>query len=220
MRIYFLTVFLFLYLIHHSQIRVDFKFEEKPLIFGEKYNVKNDSSWVQVDELKFYIVYSPFFSDETTAASSIIHLVDITDSSTYYLPYTEVGMKYSSTFDFALGLDSATTISTQFSGALDPALGMYWAWNTGYIHFKLEGKSNLCFSKNQEFQYHIGGYSGKFSTQRWLNSKIILKDKIPSLEIDVADYFREVVNLNEKPLIMIPGKEAVFMADNYYRLFK
>jgi hypothetical protein len=111
-------------------------------------------------------------------------------------------------------------MSTQFSGTLDPALGMYWAWNTGYIHFKLEGTSNLCSTKNQEFQYHIGGYSGKFATQRWLTSPVSLNNQLPFIEIDIASLFKEVVNLKEKPLIMIPGKEAIFFANNYFRMFK
>jgi hypothetical protein len=188
------------------------------LIKGEKF--KFDTTWIKVEELKFYLVYTPFFSDENTTGSSIIHLVDLNDSSSYILPFTEDGMKNPTSFDFAIGLDSSATMTTQFSGTLDPALGMYWAWNTGYIHFKLEGTSNLCSTKNQEFQYHIGGYSGKFATQRWLTSPVSLNNQLPFIEIDIASLFKEVVNLKEKPLIMIPGKEAIFFADNYFRMFK
>jgi hypothetical protein len=40
-----------------------------------------------------------------------------------------------------IGVDSARNVSGIQSGALDPANGMFWSWNTGYIFAKLEGKS-------------------------------------------------------------------------------
>jgi hypothetical protein len=49
---------------------------------------------------------------------------------------------------------------------------------------------------------------------------VSLNNQLPFIEIDIASFFKEVVNLKEKPLIMIPGKEAIFFADNYFRMFK
>lgn len=44
---------------------------------------------------------------------------------------------------------------------------MYWSWNSGYIFFKLEGKSQLISNDstgdptgNKMFRYHIGGFGG------------------------------------------------------------
>ena len=219
MRLSFLIIFLFVNLALLGQIKINFTFDSKPLVAGEKCLFNSDSSWVQIDEFKFYIVYSPFFSDETTSGSTIIHLVDLNDTSSYSLPFTQDGLKNSAFFDFAIGLDSATTMSTKFTGALDPVLGMYWAWNTGYIHFKLEGKSNMVPARNKEFQYHIGGYSGRNSTQKWLSSKITLKNDQPLIVVDLASFFREIVPLKDKSTIMIPGKDAVLIADGYNRLF-
>lgn len=204
----------------YSQIRFDFSFDSKPLLSGQKLIFSPDSNWIQIDEFKFYIQYSPFFSNEKTHGSSVLHLIDLNDSTSWSIPFTGEGIKESNNFEFAIGLDSLTTLSTQFSGALDPSLGMYWAWNTGYIHLKLEGKSNLCHSSKQEFQFHIGGYAGKFQTQRWISAHIKLKNSIPIVQIDLADFVREVLNLREKSLIMIPGKDAVFIADGFNRMFK
>jgi hypothetical protein len=219
MRLFILLAFLIFFSDFHSQIRFNFSMDSKPLLVGEKYFNQTDSSWIQIDDLKFYVVYNPFFSDESTAGSSVIHLVDLNDSTSWSIPFTEDGMKESNNFEFAIGLDSATTISTQFSGALDPSFGMYWAWNTGYIHFKLEGKSNLVPSSKNEFQYHIGGYSGKFETQRWISAPIKLKNLKPIVQLELADFIREILNLKEKPLLMIPGKDAVFIADGYNKMF-
>lgn len=219
MRFCFLIIFLLFSYYFQGQLRFNFSIDSKPLFVGEKYLIQTDSSWIQIDELKFYVVYNPFFSDENTLGSSVIHLVDLNDSTSWTIPFTEHGIKESNNFEFAIGLDSATTMSTQFSGALDPALGMYWAWNTGYIHFKLEGKSNLVPSSKNEFQYHIGGYSGKFETQRWISAPIKLKNLKPIVQLDLADFVREILNLKEKPLLMIPGKDAVFIADGYNKMF-
>lgn len=219
MRLCILLVFLIFFTDFQSQIRFNFSIDSKPLLVGEKYFIQPDSSWIQIDELKFYIVYNPFFSDEKTAGSSVIHLVDLNDSTSWTIPFTEDGMKESTIFDFAIGLDSLTTMSTQFSGALDPINGMYWAWNTGYIHFKFEGKSNLVPGSKKEFQYHIGGYSGKFETQRWISAPINLKNFKPIVKLELADFVREILNLKEKSLLMIPGKDAVFIADGYNRMF-
>ena len=57
---------------------------------------------------------------------------------------------------FQIGIDSLTNVSGDLDGDLDPALGMYWAWNSGYINMKLEGKSSSCKSVKKEFQFHIG----------------------------------------------------------------
>jgi hypothetical protein len=219
MRFCFLIIFILFSAYFQGQLRFNFSIDSKPLFVGEKYLSQRDSSWIQIDDLKFYITYYPFFSDENTSGSSVIHLVDLNDTTSWTIPFTEDGMKNTTIFNFAIGLDSATTMSTQFSGALDPALGMYWAWNTGYIHFKLEGKSNVVPGSKNEFQYHIGGYSGKFSTQRWISAPIKLKYSIPIVQIDLADFVREILNLKEKPLLMIPGKDAVFIADGYNKMF-
>lgn len=203
-----------------SQITCSFELNNSTLKTGEKIQLMNDTSWIQIDELKFYVQYSPFFSDENVNGNSVIHLIDVNDSLTYQLPFTEDGSHSNSTFQFAIGIDSISTMQTQFSGALDPSLGMYWAWNTGYIHFKMEGKSNLSKYRNNEFQLHIGGYVGKNNTQRWLEPKIQLEDGKPKLIFDLTKFAVETVNLRESPMIMIPGVEAVNIANGFHQLVK
>jgi len=52
-----------------------------------------------------------------------------------------------------------------------------------------------------------------------LSSKIRIINQEPIIEVDIANFFRENVNLKDKPMIMIPGKDAVFIADAYNSLF-
>lgn len=51
-----------------------------------------------------------------------------------------------------LGVDSLRNSTGLQEGALDPAYGMFWTWATGYIFFKLEGRTTL----NQTFGLHVG----------------------------------------------------------------
>ncbi len=201
-----------------SQINCTFVYRNSPIKLGEKVNLLNDTNWIQIEELKFYIQYSPFFSDESQAGNSVIHLIDLTDSSSFQLPFTEDGIHTNSVFQFAIGIDSTTTMNTQFTGALDPGLGMYWAWNTGYIHFKIEGKSNLSSHRSNDFQLHIGGYEGKNNTQRWIQTNIELINEKPTLLFDFTKFLNETLNLQETPLIMIPGNEAVRIANEFQNL--
>lgn len=77
---------------------------------------------------------------------------------------------------FTLGVDSlrSTMPVDKRTGVLDPAAGgghelggMYWGWNSGYIFFKYEGKSNVIADDTsgdptgkKQFKYHIGGFGG------------------------------------------------------------
>jgi len=59
---------------------------------------------------------------------------------------------------YTLGVDSTRNVSGAQTGALSPANGMFWSWNTGYIMVKVEGTSPQ--SPNGGFSFHLGGFSG------------------------------------------------------------
>ena len=67
---------------------------------------------------------------------------------------------------FMVGVDStkSTADIEERTGVLDPIENddMYWTWNSGYIFFKLEGRSPQAPEVNgqQLFRYHIGGFGG------------------------------------------------------------
>lgn len=52
-----------------------------------------------------------------------------------------------------VGVDSINNSSGLQEGALDPAYSMFWTWATGYIFFKLEGRT----IKERTFSIHPGG---------------------------------------------------------------
>ncbi|MBA4285965.1 MAG: hypothetical protein C0434_10600 [Xanthomonadaceae bacterium] len=59
--------------------------------------------------------------------------------------------------ELLIGVDAARNTAGAQTGTLDPALGMFWTWATGYIHFKLEGQSPASTEAGQAVTLHLGG---------------------------------------------------------------
>lgn len=64
---------------------------------------------------------------------------------------------------FTLGVDSVDNVGGPREGHLDPLLGMYWTWSTGYIFFKMEGRSSASPQPKNIIEYHLGGYQAPFN---------------------------------------------------------
>lgn len=143
--------------------------------------------------------------------------------------------KYSSV-TFLIGVDSlrSTQGPEKRQGVLDVgagARGMYWQWNSGYIFFKMEGKSkSLPDSTKNGFYYHIGGYGGfdsktlnciRYKTLAFDKLKVS-KNKTPVVNItfDAAKFFsaQTPIKVTEKRSIM-GGPVSVKIADNYTDIF-
>lgn len=59
---------------------------------------------------------------------------------------------------FYLGLDSLSHLQVLLTGDTDPTLGMYWTWQNGYIHLKMEGNCSEIGKPNRKLSLHLGGY--------------------------------------------------------------
>jgi hypothetical protein len=94
-------------------------------------------------------------------------------------------------------------------GDLDPALGMYWAWNTGYIQCRLEGNSVSSKGKKGKFEFHLGGYSAPWATDQ----KVCLELTNPSIKgkqevfLDLKSLMDQV-SLKKTHSVLIPGEQA------------
>jgi hypothetical protein len=131
---------------------------------------------------------------------------------------------------FQVGIDSIWNVSGAQSGVLDPANGMFWTWNSGYIMAKLEGVSSFSNQVNNSFTYHIGGYKGEEKTQRrivlplpvqgnWMLEKNSTTEI--TVRINLDKWFDGVhqLSIQSNPVNMTPGALAVKFADNYATLF-
>jgi len=101
-----------------------------------------------------------------------------------------------------VGMDSAANTSGKLDGAFDPLLGMYWAWNTGYIQLKMVG----CLVQNGRqlpFEYHIGGYKSPFET--------FVPIRIPAGSNKIPLHLERLISalpITTTPNIMLPGAAA------------
>jgi hypothetical protein len=198
-------------------------FSGKPLILGSyKYGTPKGDT-VTIDRFRFYIsAIQLFYSDgRTYTESNSYHLVDAEDneSLSFALKNTPVGQINAITFN--IGVDSAASVSGALSGALDPVKGMYWAWNSGYINAKLEGTCKQKPGQKQNaFEFHIGGYLAPFYALR--SVKLPLEKPMNAKNIEIAcdaAVWLEEVDLRKENSVVIPGEEAMRVANRYAKMF-
>ena len=128
---------------------------------------------------------------------------------------------------FTVGVDSTRNVSGAQTGALDPAEGMFWSWNTGYIFMKLEGYSPQ--SEKGGLTFHIGGFKAPYNTIRTvspsLNGKqlFVAAGRSPQvhLKVDVLEMFQTSNPIKFSELIStMDGAGSVTIADNYRDMFR
>ena len=156
-------------------------------------------------------------------------LVNAADPATLDQQITDIPEgKYTGIF-FTIGVDSARNFAGAQTGALDPAKGMFWSWNSGYIFVKLEGESPRSTAKKNRLTFHIGGVKSPNNTIRTFaqNFPKILKitdGKLPELELtaDAAALFKGKTTVDFSKLnFTMGGPNSVIVADNYTEgLFK
>lgn len=126
---------------------------------------------------------------------------------------------------FTIGVDKARNLAGAQTGALDPALGMFWTWNSGYIFVKLEGTSPQSTAANKSLTFHIGGIVDPNNTIRTFSTNFsaanplrIRADKKPQLhfKVNAAALFTGKQNISFATLnFTMGGANSVIVADNY-----
>ncbi len=133
-----------------------------------------------------------------------------------------------SVIQFSIGVDSIKNVSGVPTGSLDPANGMFWTWNSGYIMAKLEGASAVSSAPQHSFTYHIGGFRrGENALRRitlpLLQPATLSEKKITGVTIaaNINAWFAgsTAIKIKEQPFCMNPGKLAMQIADNYAEMF-
>ena len=195
-----------------SQNEKGWQMELLPIFSGEQLILEKEYGFeeneMSIDMLKFYISHIGLLNEEKIiwTETESYRLIDASDSSTLMI---DLDIPDSLTFDaiqFQLGIDSATHELGILGGDLDPSKGMYWAWNTGYINFKIEGYSSGSNTRDKSFQYHLGGYLQPFETVQTISLEIPQKGK-KVLKINLSKLLSSVDLANE-PRAMSPGAKA------------
>lgn len=207
-----------------DSLHINFKvnFDKFPLELNKEYTT-SDKDKIAISTFRCYISnIEIYYADKTVfKEKNSFHLLDLENPNSCIIPITNKNDKIISKVSFSIGIDSLTNTSGALTGDLDPTKGMYWAWQSGYINMKMEGKSPSCnpeaSGRKDEFQFHIGGYLQPYYAMR---KKVISVNHHGDVNIviDASIFFAEI-ELSKTSSVMIPGKTAMELSDTMVKMF-
>lgn len=206
-------------------------YDSVPLVLGKPYKNAFKEEYTPT-AFKFYV--HDFIMTNTDSGKVFkpgvdkYYLVDFADSASTEIKISIQPYVYNF-LSFTVGVDSARNVSGAQTDALDPANGMFWSWNTGYIMAKLEGTSPKS-SQAGKFEYHIGGFSGAENVIKKVDllfpfqNNLELKPGGESrmfIHCDANDWFVNTwdIKIADHPVINSPGPLATQVAENYSKMF-
>lgn len=204
-------------------IHFQLQFNDSEVTKGQEFKSANGDD-LSIETFRCYVSNVKLeYDDKTTSEDkNTFHLLDIDGLKSMSFSVPKIKNKTISKITFKVGIDSIANTSGIQTGILDPMNGMYWAWQSGYINMKIEGKSLSCNTRNNKFQFHIGGYLSPNYALREIEIPIN-KSQIPTdeinIQIDLAKFFSEI-NLATENQVMIPGKKAMQLADLSVTMFQ
>ena len=208
------------------------QYDSLGLEFGQPY-VNFFGQSFTVETFKFYINSIQLINTDSGKVFEIsadkYFLIDCADSAMARIQIAVLPYKYNR-IAFTLGVDSARNVSGAQTGALDPALGMFWTWNTGYVMAKLEGTSPASPAPGNRFEYHIGGFKEPDNVIKevtllfpFAQNVDLQPGKTTELTIaaDVYDWFYNPhdIRFDVVPFIHSPGPLAKQVSENYSKMF-
>ena len=199
-------------------LKITTKWNGKNLNFNSFY-ISKQKDTIKITQLKFYISdFQVKYDDNTILSDKNSHLIDFEKTNTSFLNIAKNYKKNIKSINFCIGIDSLASVSGALSGDLDPSNGMYWAWQSGYINMKIEGTSSSCKTRKNSFNFHIGGYLKPYNAMQKIEIPINkLQNKI-NLTVDLERFFSEI-NLKEMNSVMIPGNDAMELANLSSKMF-
>jgi len=206
-------------------------YDSVPLVLGKAYTNYFKEQFTPT-AFKFYVHNFEMINTDSgkvfKLANDKYYLVDFSDSASTEIKISILPYVYNR-ISFTIGVDSAQNVSGAQTDALDPAHGMFWTWNTGYIMAKLEGTSPKS-SQAGKFEYHIGGFTAAESVIKKVNllfpyaQNLDLKPGKTSemfVTCDAYDWFYNPwdIKISATPVVTTPGELAKQVAENYSKMF-
>lgn len=223
-------------------LEFDTRAGDEDFLLGKNYiNASNET--FNINKLNYYISNIRLTTMDnkvfTVPQDSSYFMIREEDKNTQRVVLKNIPTGDYNSIAFLIGVDSlrSTMDLSKRPGVLDPAQGhdgMYWAWNSGYIFFKMEGVSPAAPAEQEnKFIYHIGGFGGYSSpTINNIREKVIdmgnaraevrtTKSPEVHLHVDVLEFFKTPVNVSiaENPTVMFSTYSAT-ISTNYVSMFK
>ncbi|KAA2243375.1 hypothetical protein F0L74_12805 [Chitinophaga agrisoli] len=185
-------------------------------------NANNDE--YTVSTFKYYIsnITLTTTKGKDVVIPNICFLINAADPASLKQSITGVPAGKYKGISFTIGVDSARNFAGAQTGCLDPANGMFWTWNSGYIFLKLEGYSPQSTAKLHKLTFHVGGIKRQNTLRTFshsFNKPLQIHGNEPaaiSITTDAAALFKgqnlvDFAKLNST----MGGPNAVLIADNY-----
>jgi len=196
-----------------------FEVEGTAVELGSPIVLKDESNTIKIDALRFYIsdIRWKKQPDLSKNPKDRYHLIDAAEpqSQNLRIPAT----KANSALYFGFGVDSLTNDAGVHGGDLDPTKGMYWAWQTGYVNFKIEGSNKAC----KNFGYHLGGFLDGLDASTEVSlpfdfSKVESSTDGTQVQLvfEIADFLKKAEAISGCHL-MRPSAEAVSLAQAFQK---
>ena len=206
----------------HFPIVVEFEKMNSKLEGRFQFNLKNTplgyvDSLLHVETLKCYVGHIELLdmNKQIIGKDSVSYrLLDFNNSNSLNFS-VNTNSNYASYVRLTFGVDSITNAAGVHCCALDPANGMYWSWQSGYIQFKLEGKEKDGHALN----LHLGGFSNAHMSSitddipihRWVTTGPLLppneRQQGILVKLDLST-FVELVNANKEYSLMSPNSRV------------
>ncbi len=204
------------YLFSQVKIIISPKLNNQDIEFHK--DIRFNDRMLKIHNLKFYISNVKLLSNDSVlfAENESYHLLDFTENKNSF--QVICNLKSFTQLSFELGVDSVTNENGVKGGDLDPINGMYWAWQSGYINFKLDGdfasnNPNGTLDTNLiDFEYHLGGFLAPNNAIQNVNFKMKEKQSKNAnsinLDLNLDNFFNFVIN-NQIYKIMSPSNNTV-----------
>ncbi|MDB4835148.1 hypothetical protein OAH12_01030 [Cyclobacteriaceae bacterium] len=193
-----------------SSLNVEIYANQKPLALNQSFIIEGKT--YKVTKWQCYFSHFIFLRNDGNQSITKYTLADLNGSKKVVSGVDSLPEVRK--VSFAIGVDSAKTMEGVFEGDLDPAKGMFWTWQSGYINFKLE----LEDLEGNELIYHIGGFSGNQNSFRTIEYSVPENKTISGIQLDLNAVMR-YVNTQDIDKIMSPGMKATRFADHYQEMF-
>jgi hypothetical protein len=184
-----------------------------------------------VSKFKYYISDIAFTRGYTSAKKPYefnnYYLINEEDNASKNIEVDDLPEGEYLDISFTIGVDSLHNCSGAQSGALDPVNAMFWAWNTGYIFLKMEGKSKASHSPGNLLEFHIGGYKEPgncikrvmlaFDKPLW---SVKGKHNYITIKADLSELFKTPTAIDFSKISSVTDfHNATTIADNYADMF-
>ncbi len=194
------------------KIKLSHQFVNEQIILNEKTYKTANNEEVTFSRLKYYIGNIVLNYNDGKSFTDVVryHLIDQEQSESLILELKDIPEGTITNLEFSIGVDSLTNANGLMDGDLDPLKGMYWAWSSGFINFKLEGECLNCKTA-KEFTYHIGGFIAPYESIQVYKTNLEKEITSQNLEIemvvDINNLFK-AQNIDSLNNIMSPSEKS------------